>query len=397
MGRVLAAALTALALASTVSAAPGGRVTARLETATIVATAGAPWSAVVSVREGKRPFAGKVSLVIEGELGRRSFSARRARAGHYRARVVFPAGGTWRLSVRAGAKRIPLVTATIRGAGPRIMRPHGFELAEEHGDLLVPDMDGTGFYEVSLRTRAKTLVGRDFRHPMFLNFGPGGFLYVADEGRIWRFEPDGTKTPVAGNGTRGLAGDGGPATAAQLGGHGDFGFDAAGNLYISEYDNGVRIVTPDGRIDTLAGIGREGYSGDGGPARSAAFGAPHGLDVLPDGTVIVADSHNGVIRRIDGATRTVTTIARGFTAPVGVDARPDGSVYVADARLDHIVRLAPDGSRTQLGRDLELPSSVVVDRAGRYVYASEFEGRRITRIDSRTGRVTAIVQDVYRR
>jgi hypothetical protein len=102
-------------------------------------------------------------------------------------------------------------------------------------------------------------------------------------------------------------------------------------------------VTPDGRIDTLGGIGQEGYSGDGGPARLAAFGAPHGLDALADGTVIVADSHNGVIRRIDGATRIVTTIARGFSAPVGVDARPDGSIYVADARLDHIVRIAPDG------------------------------------------------------
>ncbi|HEU4942425.1 MAG TPA: hypothetical protein VFT18_04115, partial [Gaiellaceae bacterium] len=172
----------------------------------------------------------------------------------------------------------------------------------------------------------------------------------------------------------------------------DFAFDAAGNLYIAEYDNGVRLVTPDGRIDTLAGIGREGYSGDGGPARAAAFGAPHGLDVLPDGTVIVADSHNGVLRRIDGATRIVTTIARGFSAPVGVDARADGSIYVADAQLDHIVRLAADGSRTQLGRGLLTPSSVVVDRAGRFVYASEFDGRRITRIDARTGRTTALVR-----
>ena len=219
---------------------------------------------------------------------------------------------------------------------------------------------------------------------MFLNFGPGGFLYVADEDRIWRFEPDGSKTPIAGNRTRGLAGDGGPATSAQLGGHGDFAFDAAGNLYISEYDNGVRVVTPDGRIDTLGGIGQEGYSGDGGPARLAAFGAPHGLDALADGTVIVADSHNGVIRRIDGATRIVTTIARGFSAPVGVDATPDGSIYVADARLDHVVRIASDGSRTQLGRALQLPSSVVVDRAGRFVYVSEFDGRHIGRIGSRT-------------
>jgi hypothetical protein len=138
------------------------------------------------------------------------------------------------------------------------------EIAEEHGDLIVPDLDGTSFFEVNLRTLARTVVGRGFDHPLFLNFGPGGYLYVADATRIYRFEPDGSKTPIAGNGRRGTAGDGGLATAAQLGGPGDFAFDAAGNLYIAEYDNGVRIVTPDGRIDTLAGVGREGYSGDGG-------------------------------------------------------------------------------------------------------------------------------------
>jgi sugar lactone lactonase YvrE len=393
MPRLTAAALLALALASTVSAAPGGRIVVRLQPGAVAGTANHAWTAILVVRDGKRAFSGRLGIVVTGEAGRRTFAARRAnRPGRYRARIVFPAGGEWVVSARAGGRTIRLLGVDVKGAGPRISRPHGFELAEEHGDLLVPDMAGTGFYEVSLRTRAKTLVGRGFDHPMFLNFGPGGFLYVADEGRIWRSEPDGSKTPIAGNGTRGLAGDGGPATSAQLGGHGDFAFDAAGNLYIAEYDNGVRVVTPDGRIDTLGGIGREGYSGDGGPARLAAFGAPHGLDALADGSVIVADSHNGVIRRIDGATRIVTTVARGFSAPVGVDARPDGSIYVADANLDHIVRFAPDGSRTQLGRGLQLPSSVVVDRAGRFVYASEFDGRRISRIDSRTGRVTALVR-----
>jgi sugar lactone lactonase YvrE len=390
--RLLAfAALAALVACSAVAASPSGKIGARL-VGSRDATAGRPWNATFAVRYGKRPYTGRASLVVSGELGRRSFPARRVgRPGRFRARVIFPGGGPWRVGVVA-LRSVPVGTVDVRGAGPRISRPHGFELAEEHGDLIVPDLDGSSFYEVSLRTRERKLVGGGFDRPAFLNFGPGGFLYVADAGRIWRFEPDGSKTPIAGNGTRGLAGDGGPATAAQLGGHGDFAFDAAGNLYISEYDNGVRIVTPDGRIDTLAGIGREGYSGDGGPARLAAFGAPHGLDVLADGTVLVADSHNSVVRRIDGATRIVTTIARDFRAPVGIDARADGSFYVADAGLDHIVRVAPDGGRTTLGRGLVVPSSVVVDRAGRYVYVSEYEGRRITRIDARTGRMTALVR-----
>jgi hypothetical protein len=389
----LAALPLLLLLAATAAAAPAGRITARLQTDATAVVAGRAWTATLSIRDGKRPFAGRATLVATGELGRRSFAARRAgRPGRFRARIVFPGGGLWTLSVRVGARRTRLASIEVRGAGPSIGRPHGFELAEDHGDLIVPDLDGTGFFEVDLRTRARAKVGQGFSHPSFLNFGPGGFLYVADEGRIYRFEPDGAKTPIAGNGTRGLAGDGGPAAAAQLGGHGDFAFDAAGNLYVAEYDNGVRVVTPDGRIDTLAGIGREGYSGDGGPARAAAFGAPHGLDVLADGTVLVADSHNGVIRRIDGATRIVTTVARGFNAPVGIDARADGSFFVADANLDHVVRVAADGSRTTLGRGLRTPSSVVSDRAGTFVYVSEYEGRTVRRIDVRTGQMTLIVR-----
>ena len=393
MGRVLAALLTALALVSAVAAAPHGRITARLQSGTANLVAGRTWTATALVRDGRRPFAGGVVFVVAGELGRRTFPARHARrAGLYHARIVFSGGGPWSIIVRVRGSSIRLASVEVAGAGPRISRPHGFELAEAHGDLVVPDLDGTSFYEINLRTRARTLAGRGFDHPSFLNLGPGGFMYVADAGRIWRFEPNGSKTPVAGNGTRGLAGDGGAATAAQLGGHGDFAFDAAGNLYISEYDNGVRIVTPDGRIDTLAGNGHEGYSGDGGPARLASFGHPHGLDVLADGTVIVADSHNGVLRRIDGGTRIVTTIARDLRAPVGVDARPDGTIFVADAGVGHVVRIASDGSRTNLGRGLLTPTSVVADRAGNVVYVSEFDGRSITRIDVRTGRSTRIVR-----
>ncbi len=382
----------AIILVSGASAATSGRITASLHSSAAGVTAGRPWTATFSVRDGGRPFRGRVSVLATGELSRLEIGARRVgRVGRYRARMTLPTGGRWALSIRAGRRTTRLASLDARGAGPRISRPHGLEIAEEHGDLLVPDMDGTGFYEVSLRTRAKKLVGSGFDHPMFLNFGPGGFLYVVDAGRVWRFEPDGSKTPIAGNGTRGLSGDGGPATSAQLGGPGDFAFDAAGNLYISEYDNGVRIVTPEGKIDTLAGSGLEGYSGDGGPARNAAFGAPHGLDVLADGTVLVADSHNGVIRRIDGRTRIVTTVADDFIAPVGIDARPDGTFYVADARLDHVVRIAPDGRRTELGRSLETPVTVAVDRSGN-VYVTEFERRTVQRIDGATGRMSLIVR-----
>jgi sugar lactone lactonase YvrE len=393
MARLALALLAALVLATAGSAAPEkGKLSASLLTSPRGLVAERPWNVVVSVREGGRPVAARwVTVTIAGELGRRSFrAAATKRPGRFRARVAFPGGGIWTLGVRAGARTARLVPVEVRGAGLRIPAPFGLVAAVEHGDLIVVDRQGGGIYEVDLRTRATRRVGGGLVSAGFLGFGPGGYLYVSDERRVWRYEPNGTLTPVAGNGTRGLAGDGGPATSAQLGGHGDFAFDPAGRLYISEYDNGVRIVTPDGRIDTLAGIGSEGYSGDGGPAKAAAFGAPHGLDVLPDGTVLVADSHNGVIRRIDGATRTVTTVARGFGAPVAIHALPDGAYYVVDAGASSVFRVTADGSRTPLGSGLQTPISIAVDGAGN-VYVSELERRRIRKIDGRTGRTTTLL------
>lgn len=392
MLRIATALFGVLMAATAVSAATTAeRISVSLNTRP-AATAERPATILFTVRKGRRPLTNARPRVwARGLLGARSSRATPAgRPGRYRARIVFSGGGTWALGATVGSRSFRLATLEVRGAGPPIAAPQGLAVAEEHGDLIVADRAGDAFYEVNLRTLKRTRVGRGFVHPFHLDFGPTGHLYVLDDRRVWRFEPEGTLTPFAGNGTRGLAGDGGSATAAQLGGPGEFAFDTAGSLYIPEYDNGVRVVRPDGRIDTVGGIGSEGYSGDGGPARSAAFGAPHGLDVLPDGSLVVADSHNGVIRRIDGATRIVTTFATGFTAPVSIDARPDGSAYVADARLDHIVRLGPDGSRTQLGRNLETPVVVAADRAGN-LYVSEFETHRVRRIDARTGRTTTIV------
>jgi len=384
--------LGALIGATAVSAATPAEPISIALNARPAAVAERPSTVLFTLRKGGRPLAGvRPRAWVRGPLGMRTARATPAgRPGRYGARIAFPGGGTWTLGVTLGRRSFRLATLEVRGAGPAIAAPQGLTVAEEHGDLIVADRAGDAFYEVNLRTLKRTRVGGGFVHPFHLDFSPGGHLYVLDDRRVWRFEPEGTLTPFAGNGTRGLGGDGGPATAAQLGGPGEFAFDASGNLFIPEYDNGVRIVTSAGRIDTLGGIGREGYSGDGGPARAAAFGAPHGLDVLPDGSILVADSHNSVIRRIDGATRVVTTIATGFAAPVSIDAQADGSMYVADARLDHIVRIAADGSRTQLGRGLETPVVVAADRAGN-VYVTEFDTHRVGRIDGRTGRTTTIV------
>src|SRR5262249_57016929 len=99
-----------------------------------------------------------------------------------------------------------------------------------------------------------------------------GNLFIADTGnnRIREVTPAGFIGTVAGNGTSGFSGDGGPATAAQLNYPGGVAVDAAGNLFIAEISNNrIRKVTPAGVISTVAGNGSAGFSGDGGPASAA--------------------------------------------------------------------------------------------------------------------------------
>lgn len=115
-------------------------------------------------------------------------------------------------------------------------------------------------------------------------------------------------TTVAGNGGRGYSGDGGPATATSLYNPYAVALDGSGSLYIADFLNyRVRKVSPAGVVTTLAGIGSHGYSGDGGPAVNAAMSAPTDVAVDGAGAVYIADFTNHRIRKItpDGVIHTV--------------------------------------------------------------------------------------------
>src|SRR5262245_41279608 len=106
-----------------------------------------------------------------------------------------------------------------------------------------------------------------------------------------------TITTVAGNGTAGFSGDGGPATSAQLNAPFSVAVDSAGNIYIAEWSNNrVRKVSPSGVITTFAGTGAAGFGGDGGPATDAALNSPEGVAVDAAGNVYIADAFNNRIR-----------------------------------------------------------------------------------------------------
>ena len=151
--------------------------------------------------------------------------------------------------------------------------------------------------------------------------GPDGGLYILDQRnqRVRRIAPDGTISTVVGTGEAGFSGDGGPPLQAQLqlptGANpppaGALAFDTDGKLYISDsLNNRIRVVDFDNNlIDTFAGTGDRGFSGDGGPALSATFDNPRDLLFLTDGRLLVADELNHRIRAIDLRSGTITTIA----------------------------------------------------------------------------------------
>jgi uncharacterized protein (TIGR03437 family) len=130
--------------------------------------------------------------------------------------------------------------------------------------------------------------------------GPDGSLYVADSGnnRIRKIDPAGaTINTVAGNGQIGASGDGGLATSAGLGGALSVVVDASGNLYIGGYGF-VRKVTPGGTISTYAGNGQFSYAGDGGPAATASFESITGLALDSANNLYIADDDNNRVRQV---------------------------------------------------------------------------------------------------
>ena len=168
--------------------------------------------------------------------------------------------------------------------------------------------------------------------PTDITFDRDGNLYISDTGnnRIRKVDRQGIITTVAGNGTRGFAGDGGPATAANLdlfGYSASMGVDAAGNVYVAENQNGrVRKIDPQGIITTIAGNGGPTVSGDGGLATAAALPGLTGLAVDAEGNLFVcswatSESFDARVRKIDRRGIITTVVGTGALNFSG-DGRP---------------------------------------------------------------------------
>ncbi len=184
--------------------------------------------------------------------------------------------------------------------------------------------------------------------------GAGGFYFSSSspENRVYRVAADGVLSLIAGTGTSGFSGDGGLAVSARLSYPGNLVVDGGGNLYIADWGNDrIRKVNTEGIISTIAGNGTEGFDGDGGPATSASLNGPRGVAVDPAGNVYIADRGNSRIRKVD-TVGLISTIAgngtSGFSGDGGLATAASfdawslavdvsGNLYITDAR-NHRVR-----------------------------------------------------------
>jgi len=168
--------------------------------------------------------------------------------------------------------------------------------------------------------------------PGYIYVDNAGDIYISDGNnkRVRMVNPSGIISTVAGNGTTGYSGDGGPATAAELAGPDGVVKDKHGNLYISDAPNyRVRKVDVSGKITTFAGNGTFGYSGDGGPA-TAAECTPTNLLLDKNGDLIISDLLNRRIRKVD-TTGKITTIAGTGTLGYSGDGGPATAAEISGA------------------------------------------------------------------
>ena len=257
--------------------------------------------------------------------------------------------------------------------------------ADASGNLYVADTRNRRIRKVSSSGTITTLAGTgdndfsgdlgpavsaDLSNPQGVAVDAQGNVYIADTGndRIRKVTPVGIITTIAGNGSTGFAGEGVPATSAQLNGPSRVALDPAGNIYFTDNGNNVvRRISTAGIIRTVAGNGQYGFSGDGGPATSAMLANPIGLAIDLSGGILIADADNRRVRRVDPA-GVITTIAgngnatlsgdgrsplaTGFGSPADVAVDAAGNIYVADQADGRVRRIQP------------APSSLVLSATG---------------------------------
>jgi RHS repeat-associated protein len=209
--------------------------------------------------------------------------------------------------------------------------------------------------------------------------GTGGSVYLADPTHhaVRRVRPDGVIERFAGTTQGGFSGDGASATSAELQYAEGVSVGPDGSVHITDtYNHRIRRVSPEGIIETVAGSGQYGSAGDGGPAVAGQFNLPWQAVVGPSGDLFIADTYNGLVRRVGAP-------LPGFTLAEFIVASGDGSeLYVFSTFGRHLRTLDP--------RTKAVIHSFGYDDAGRLASVTDRDGL-VTTLERADGVPTAIV------
>jgi len=319
-------------------------------------------------------------------------------------------------------------TGFYRPATQAEIQPQGSPALDQSGNLYIPEpgydrvsrvrpdgiiepFAGTGFASYQSGTGLgdggpATEAAMTF--PRGVTTDANGNVYITEfMHRIRRVDArTGIIRTIAGDGTAGFSGDGGPAVQARLNDASHITGDGNGTLFFIDFDDAsgtarIRKITPEGIITTIAGVGPPGFSGDGGPATQAQFNLIMGdngsLALDPQGNLFIVDTGNNRIRRIDGRSGIITTVY-GPASPKSVATDAVGNIYSGDN--SRIVKLSPNGQMlATYGRGgagfsedgatigaafVDGSNGLAVDRDGNIIYA-DFGPHRIRRLNLQTG------------
>jgi streptogramin lyase len=276
------------------------------------------------------------------------------------------------------------VITTVAGSGEKgfangpaarasFHKPHEIRF-DARGDLFVADMMNHAIRKIDRKTGSvSTFAGTgqagyagdggpaaaaQLKQPHSIQFGPDGALYVCDIGNhvIRRVDKDGRISTFAGTGKAGPTPDGAPIRGTPLNGPRSLDFDAQGRLWLATREGNQVFRLEQGRIHHVAGTGKKGFTGNGGPAREATLSGPKGIAVGPDGDVYLVDTESHTIRKIDAKSGRLELVigtgvkgdgpdgpatACALARPHGIWVDPDGTLFVGDSENHRVRRFRP--------------------------------------------------------
>ena len=269
---------------------------------------------------------------------------------------------------RANGKLRIIAGGSAQGAGVNglalqvpLQAPTGVALGSD-GSIYVSEFQGGRVRRIDTAGRITTIAGggnllngetgpalfTSVMGPASLIFDKKGNLYIAEQlgNRVRRLNKKGIISTIAGNGTPGPTSDGVRAVDTAVNGPNGLVFDRDGNLYVSEFlGNRIRKISRDGIITTVAGTGKIGSTGDGGPAIQARLSGPTGLTMDSKGNLYVGEIIGNRVRRID-TSGTISTVVDNIVGPSALAFDRDGNLFIAEHFDERIRKLDAAGNLT---------------------------------------------------